>query len=49
MQTTFAQDLAEMMAAWNKIMAAARAQFPTASEEELFAITKDAMNHSLKL
>jgi hypothetical protein len=46
---TFAGDLQEMMAVWNKITAAARAQFPKATEEELYQITKGAMNHALKL
>ena len=45
--TTFAQDIAEMMAAWNKIMTAARAQFPNATEEELFQIAHAAMKHAL--
>lgn len=45
--TTAAQDIAELMAAWNKIMAAARQQFPGASEEELYQIAKGAMNHAL--
>lgn len=47
--TTFAQDLAEMMAAWDKIMTAARAQFPNASEDELFKIASGAMRHALGL
>jgi len=47
MQTTFAQDLQEMMAGWNKIVAAARAQFPAASDEEIFQIAKGAMAHTL--
>lgn len=45
--TTAAQDIAELMAAWNKIMTAAREQFPGASEEKLYQIAKDAMNHAL--
>ena len=44
---TFAQDIAEMMAAWNKIMTAARAQFPNATDEELFQIASAAMRHAL--
>ena len=45
--TTAAQDIAELMAAWNKIMAAARAQFQNASEEEIYQITKGAMIRAL--
>lgn len=45
--TAAAKDIAEMMAAWNTIMAAARHEFPAASDEKLFEITKGAMNHSL--
>lgn len=44
---TLAQDIAEMMAAWNKIMTAARAQFPNASEEQLYQIAKGAMEYAL--
>lgn len=40
MKTTFAQDLLEMMEAWNKIMASARDQFPEASDEELYQLAK---------
>jgi hypothetical protein len=49
MQTTAAQDIAEMMQAWNTILAAAREQFPAASDEDLFQIAKGAMNHALGL
>lgn len=45
--TTFAEDLKEMMNGWNKIMAAAKVQFPKATEEELYQIAKGAMNHAL--
>jgi hypothetical protein len=45
--TTFTQDLQEMMSGWNKIVAAARVQFPAASDEELYQIAKSAMNHAL--
>lgn len=48
-KTTLAADLAEMMAGWNKIEAAAKAQFPNATKEELYEITKGAMNHALGL
>lgn len=47
--TTAAQDIAELMAAWNKIMTAARQQFPGASEEKLYQIAKNAMNSALGL
>jgi len=43
----FADDIAEMMNAWNKVQAAARKQFPDASEEEIYQITKDTMNAAL--
>jgi hypothetical protein len=46
--TSAAQDLQELMNGWNKIMAAARQQFPAATEEELFQIAKSAMNHALR-
>ena len=46
---TTQQAIAEMMNAWNTIVAAARKQFPQASEEEIFQIAKTAMNHTLKL
>ena len=49
MQTTFSQDLQEMMNGWNAILAAARAQFPAASEEEIYQIAKGAMAHTLNL
>ncbi len=49
MNTTFAADIAEMMAAWNTIMAAAKREFPGASDEKLYQIAKSAMNHSLKM
>ena len=45
--TAVAKDIAEMMAAWDTIMAAARREFPAASDEKLFEIAKGAMNHSL--
>lgn len=47
MKRTFAQDMKEMMDGWDKIMAAAKAQFPGATEEELYQIAKGAMNHAL--
>jgi len=47
--TSFASDMAELMAGWNKIEAAAKAQFPKASEEELYQICKGAMAHAIGL
>ncbi len=44
---TFAQDILEMMSVWTKIVAAARVQFPRASEERIFEIASGAMNHVL--
>lgn len=46
---TDAQLIAEMMAAWIKIEAAAREQFPSATQEEIYQIARGAMNHSLNL
>jgi hypothetical protein len=46
-KATTVSDIAEMMAGWNKIEAAAKVQFPAASKEELFLICKGAMNHAL--
>lgn len=43
------QDIQEMMAAWDTIMKAAKAQFPDASEELLYVLCKGAMNHALGL
>jgi len=45
--TTAAQDIASLMAGWNKIEAAAKVQFPNASKEELYQICKGAMKHAL--
>jgi hypothetical protein len=45
----FSADLREMMNAWDTIRAAARAQYPAASEAEIDTITRGAMNHSLGL
>lgn len=45
--TTAAQDLQEMMNGWNTIMAAAKIEFPAATEEELFQIVSSAMRHAM--
>ena len=42
-----AADIATMMNGWNKIEAAAKAQFPHAGKDELYQICKGAMNHAL--
>lgn len=47
--TQAAQDIAELMAAWNTITARARIEFPNASEEELFQIASGAMRHALSV
>jgi hypothetical protein len=47
--TTAAKEIAELMNGWNTIMAAARREFPAASEEELFQIASGAMRHALGL
>ena len=39
--------LVEMMAAWNKIEAKAKIEFPNATSEELYQICKSAMNYAL--
>ena len=44
---TLKQDLAEMMKGWNTIMAAAKIEFPAATDEELFKIASSAMRHAL--
>lgn len=49
MQSTAAHDMQELMTAWNTIIAAARKQFPAASEEEIFKIASGAMNTALCL
>ena len=45
----FAKDLVEMMNAWNVIINAARAQNPSATEEEIYQMAHGAMKHSLKI
>lgn len=44
---TTAEAMKEMMEAWNRIMDAARQQFPNATEEELYQIAKGAMNRAV--
>ena len=44
---TTAEALKEMMEVWNKIMEAARQQFPNATEDELYQIAKSAMNRAV--
>lgn len=46
---TLAADIATMMDGWNKIEAAAKAQFPNAEKAELYKICKGAMKHALGL
>jgi hypothetical protein len=40
--------IAEMLRVWNKIEAAAKAQFPFASAEEIYQITAAAMQAQLE-
>lgn len=40
--------VSEMLAVWNQIEAAARQQFPNASEEQIFQIVSGAMRAQLK-
>ena len=46
---SFADDLAQMMRVWNKIMADAKKQFPNASSEELYQIAFGAFRQQLKM
>lgn len=39
----------EIMEAWDKIMAAAKATYPDATEDERYHIVKDIMNKSIKI
>jgi len=45
--TNAAQDIQEMMNGWNKIEAAARAQFPSATDDELFQLASGAMKNAM--
>lgn len=45
---TTPEAIAKMMEAWNKIEAQAKKQFPNASKEELYRITKSAMQSALQ-
>lgn len=47
--TALGNDLMEMMDAWTVITDQARAQFPNASEDQIFEITKNAMMHALHI
>lgn len=42
-QATFAADIKELMAAWDRISDAVRAQFPEADDEQRYQIAKRAM------
>lgn len=46
-QGTFAGDMAEMMACWAKIEAAAKEQFPNDTDEERYQRCKGAMLYAL--
>jgi hypothetical protein len=46
-KSTYATDFAEMMAVWNKIEAAAKAQFPNADKEELYQICSAVFDQAL--
>ncbi len=41
--------ISEMMANWSKAEAAARMQFPAATDDEIYQVVKSAMNRSLGL
>lgn len=45
--TDFAKDLLEMMTAWEKIVSAAAAQFPEATDEERFQIASGAFRKAI--
>ena len=42
------ESIKEMMDAWNRLMADARAMLPDATPEELFRAASEAMNRSLR-
>ena len=42
------ESIKEMMDAWNRLMAEARAMLPDATPEELFRVVSEAMNRSLR-
>lgn len=42
-----AETLVEMANAWNQIEAAAKAQFPQATPDEIYQITSSAMNRAV--
>lgn len=42
------ESIKEMMDAWNRLMAEARAMLPDATPEELFRAASEAMNRSLR-
>jgi hypothetical protein len=42
-----AQDIQELMNAWNTIITNVRAQFPKATEENIYQFSKNAFYHSL--
>lgn len=42
------KSIKEMMDAWNRLMAEARAMLPDATPEELFQVVSEAMNRSLR-
>lgn len=46
---TFAADLLEMMNNWDRLVAAARKSFPSATEEEVYQLAKQTMNQKLRL
>ena len=46
---TVASDVRDMMAAWDKIKAAAVAQYPDATDEQIYALTSGAMKHALRM
>lgn len=42
------ESIKEMMDAWNRLTAEARAMLPDATPEELFRVVSEAMNRSLR-
>jgi hypothetical protein len=44
---TLTGDIGAAMAAWDKIKAAAVAQHPGATDEQIYALTSGAMKHAL--
>jgi hypothetical protein len=49
MDTTYVESFRELLNAWNLLMECVRLQFPEATNEEVYRITRDAMNRVVGL